>query len=150
MKVNYKIEIHKRKGKNNDTMLILSWRDRKSDKWAVRHEDYCCDAMKDAVDQGFITIERNKQNFRGVKYDERNVKLKEPLVCLNSMNDGGFGDEGCPHEEMVLPITNCPFCTALIVYNLVEKKRITHICKKIKHTYEECEDQTKEEILQIR
>ncbi len=149
MKVNYKIEIHRREKKKNDTILKLSWKNKKSDRWAVRHEDFCCDAMKNAMDHGFITIEINKQNFRDVKYDQKYNKLKEPVVCLNSMNEHGF-DEGCPHEEMVLPITNCPFCTALIVYNLVEKKRITHICKKVKHTYEECEDQTKEEILQIR
>ncbi len=150
MKVNYKIEVHRREKEKNDTILKLSWKNKKSDRWAVRHEDFCCDAMKDAHDQGFITVEINKQSFRDIKYDERDIKLKEPVVCLNSMNEDGYGDEGCPHQEMVLPITNCPFCTASITTNLIEKKRITHTCKKVKHTYEECEDQVKEEILQIR
>lgn len=147
MKVNYKIEIHKRKGKKNDVMVILSWKNKKSNRYAERHIEYCCDEMKTAFDYGFITIERTQQHFRSIKYDEKNVKLKQPIVCLFSMNENGYGDDQCPHEEMSLPITYCPFCTKEIVTVCVERKRITHECKKVKHTYEECEDKITEEIL---
>jgi len=148
MKVQYKQEIHRRKGKKNDTHLRFSWKDNPKDDWGSRHEIYCCDEMKQAVSHGFITVESTKTNFIGIKWNEKEERLKVPLVCLSTMNEnGGDFNDDCPHEEEVLPIKHCPFCTAEITTECLEKKRITHTCKKVQKTYEECEDKVEEEIL---
>lgn len=149
MKVSYKTEIHRRKGKKNEIKFKLSWKNKKSDKWSQRHIEYCCDGMKNGVAEGFISTEVSNRLFinNKNKFKIDDERFKEPVVCLYSLNENGYGDEGCPHEEMVLPITHCPFCSAIIEIINVEKKRITHTCKKVKRQYEECEDQIKEEIL---
>lgn len=147
MKIRYKVSIHVRKGKKNETHISYLWKNKKSDKYGVVQIDYCCKSMETATAHGFITVELSQYHFVEIKHEERQIKLKEPLVCLYSMNESGYGNDGCPHEEMVLPITNCPFCTEKIEYECVEKKRVTHECIKIKKEYEECEDKITEEIL---
>ena len=146
MKVRYKVEIHRRKGQKNETKFSWHWKTKKSDKYASSQIDFCCDEMKNAYDQGFITIPYVNHDRIDMKYDERREKATEPIVCLHSMNEDGYG-ESCPHNDAVLPIKHCPFCTAKIETELVEKKRITHECKMVKKTYEECEDKVTEEIL---
>lgn len=147
MKVSYKIEIHRRKGKVNDTILKLRWKNKKSDKWALQHIDFCCLSIKDALDKGFITIEITQQYFKHLNYNDRKLKMKEPTVCLYTMNENGWGDEGCPHQGVAIPIKHCPFCSTIIETELVEKTRITHEYKKVKRSYVECEDKTKVEVI---
>lgn len=149
MKVSYKIEIHRRKGKVNETILKLRWKNKKSDKWALQHIDFCCLSIKDALDKGFISIEVTQEHFKELNYNDRQFKLKEPVICMCTMNEDGWGgmDEGCPHEETVIPIKHCPFCSTIIETELVEKTRITHECKKVKRSYVECEDKTKVEVI---
>ena len=147
LKLRYKIQIHRRKGKKNETRISYHWKNKKSDQYGKAQLDYCCNEFQHAFDYGFITVETDQRHFQGIKYEERGIRLKEPVICLKTMNEEGYGDEGCPHEEMVLTINNCPFCTSKIEYECVEKKRITHECIKVKREYEDCEDKITEEIL---
>ena len=146
LKLRYKIEIHKRKGKKNETYIKYHWKNKKSDKYGSAQIDYCCNQMDSALG-AFVTVETDQNHFTGIKYEDKRTRLKEPIICLHSMDESGYGDEGCPHEEIVLPINNCPFCAAKIEYECIEKKRITHECVKVKREYEDCEDKTTEEIL---
>ena len=104
--------------------------------------------MKTAVGFGYVTIATDKQNFNHIKYDERKEKFEKPVICLKTFDESTGYDRGYePVDEWNIPISNCPFCSAKIEIELVEKKRITHTCKKTSRTIEESEDQTSEEIL---
>lgn len=149
MKLSYKIHTHRYpddKKRKNIIAIIYHWKNKKSDENSTPQFDYCCKDIESAIDHGFITVELSQNHFIGLKYEERRIDLKEPLVCLHSMDESGYGNDGCPHEEIVLPISNCPFCTAKIITECVEKKRITHTCKKTSRVVQECEDNTTEEI----
>lgn len=143
--VNYKLQIHNRKGKKNETIIITNLRDNK--KECIDNKTYCCEKIKEAFSLGFISVETDQRNFANIKYSEKQIRLDEPVVCLNTFSDTGYSDEGCPHEESVLPINNCPFCQAEIEFICLEKKKIIHECVKKKRIYEECEDKTTEVIL---
>ena len=151
MKLSYKIHIHRHpdnKKKKNQIMLITSWKPDKS-KYHETQIEYCCDEMKQAVDRGYIIVATNKQNFNHIKYEERKKPLQEPLICLRTFDEmSGWNRDESP-EEFNLPISHCPFCTENIKIECVEKKLITHTCKKVTKKYESCEDQTREEILKI-
>lgn len=147
MKLKYKLEIHKRKGEKNKNVIRWHWKNKKSDKYALPQIEYCCVEIEKAIGHGFISIETTQTTLVDIKYDERSYMLKEPSVCLSTYSEDGFNDDGCPHEEKTIAITRCPFCAAPITTELVEKKRVTHECKKVKKTYEECEDKVTEEIL---
>jgi len=151
LKLRYKIYIHRYpddKKRNNQTIIITSWKTKKSE-YHENQIDFCCDSFKQAVGYGYIVIVTNKQNFQHLKYDERKEEFKEPVICLRTFDEqsGYDRDEGL--DEWNLPISNCPFCTAKIETELVEKKRITHTCKKVKKTYESCEDEVTEEDLTV-
>lgn len=147
MKLKYKVEIHRRKGEKNKTVFKWHWKNKKSDEYAKPQLEYCCEQMEYAFNHGFIGIEIDQRNMQHIKYNDRYKALKEPMICLTTFNENGFGDDGCPHEEQVLEIKNCPFCQKPIEKEIIEKKRVTHECIKKTVKVEECEDKVTEEIL---
>ena len=150
MKIGYKIEVHRfeDKKKKNETHLKIMWKVGKGDDNWGSNIEYCCDEMKKHTQgyEAFLGIAIRGTDFVNLKYDERYKPLSEPVVTLNNMDDNGYGD-GCSHNEVHLPIKFCPFCAEEITVELLEKKKITHKCKKITKTYEECEDIVTEEIV---
>ena len=146
MKLQYTITIHRypddKKRKNEIRMDVLHTQ--VNGKPVVSTYDYCCDAMANAFDYDHITISYDKRNFH-VKRDKQSEILKEPVVCLKTFDEIYDYDSGL--DEYNLPIKFCPFCAEEIIFELTEKKKITHACKKITRSYESCEDETKEEII---
>ena len=150
MKLKYKIAIHRypddRKRKNS-THIITSWKSKETDKYSETQFEYCCDSFKEAVGWGYIVIVTDKRNFNHIKYDQRKESFKEPVICLRTFDEQSGYDRDEGMDEWNMPISNCPFCASKIETELVEKKRITHTCKKVKKMYESCEDQVEEEII---
>ncbi len=149
MKLYYKIHIHRYpddKKRNNIHHIITSWKTAKS-KYSETQFDYCCENMKTVVGYGYVTIVTDKRNFNHIKYEERKEKFKEPVICLRTFDESSGYERDESIDEWNMPISNCPFCGAKIEIELVEKKRITHTCKKTSRIIEECEDQTTEEII---
>lgn len=150
MKLSYKIHTHRYPGdkkRKNQIMIITSWKTDKS-KYSENQFEYCCDKIKTAIGYGYIIIATNKENFKHIKYDQRKETLREPIICLKTFDDTDIMtlDRDESPAEMNIPISHCPFCTAKIIIECIEKKKITHVCKKVKKSYEECEDNTTEEI----
>ena len=146
MKLYYKIHIHRYpddKKQNNRTVFGVLYK-KENGKPVSGKYDYCCSEMKTAFDYGHIVIRHDKRNFH-VKYDEKSQQLKEPVLCLKSFDESFDYDSG-PDEDN-LPILFCPFCAEKIIFELVEKKKITHTCKKTSRTIEECKDQKEEETI---
>jgi len=151
MKLLYKIHIHRYpddKKRKNTTHIITAWKTANSKyEYGETQFDYCCENMKTAVGFGYVIIATDKRNFNHIKYDERRGKFGEPVICLRTFDESSGYDRDESIDEWNMPISNCPFCSAKIEIELVEKKRITHTCKKTSRVVEECEDQTTEEIL---
>ena len=146
MNLEYSINIHHYpddKKQNNRTVMGVLYK-KENGKTIPREYDYCCDGMKSAFDYGHVTIAYDQRNFH-VKYYEKSKHLKEPTLCLKSFDETFDYDSGLDEEN--LPIKFCPFCSEEIIFELIEKKKITHRCKKVTKTYEECEDKREEEIL---
>lgn len=146
MKLQYTITIHHYpddKKKKNETLISVFYK-QVNGKTVQYSYDYCCDAMANAFDYDHITISYDKRNFH-VKGDERLEQLKEPVLCLKSFDENFDYEHGL--DEQNLPIKFCPFCAEEIIFELSKKKKVTHTCKKIKRTYEECQDQIEEEII---
>jgi len=150
LKIRYKIHIHRYpddKKQKNRTSIVTAWK-AKNSKYVENQWDFCCDSFEQAISYGYIVIVTDKNNFYHIKYDERKEELKQPVVCLRTFDEqSGSRDWDEALDEWNLPIQNCPFCTAKIETELVEKKKITHTCKKVQKTYESCEDETTEEII---
>jgi len=146
MKLQYYIEIHcypDDEKKKNQTLLEIHWR-KENGKTVSGEFNYCCSDMKKAFSVGYITTAISKIHFR-VQRDERSESLKEPVACLKTFDEDYDYESGL--DEYNLPIKFCPFCAEEIIFELVEKKKITHTCKKIIKSYESCDDETKEEII---
>ncbi len=146
MKLQYNIVIHHYpddKKRKNQTLMGISWR-KENDKPVSGEFNYCCSDMAEAFSIGYITTVTDKRNFH-IKRDKQSEILKEPVVCLKTFDD--VYDYDSVLDEYNLPIKFCPFCAEEIIFELTEKKKITHACKKITRSYESCEDETKEGII---
>ncbi len=147
MKLYYKIHIHRYpdKKKNDETILVTSWKSKDSE-YHTNQIEYCCPRMNEAIKYGYITIATLKRNYSHIPYENRAESLAVPKVCLVTFNEDNWNHDSSP-VKYNMPISHCPFCGESITVQCVEKKKITHTCKKVKTTVKECEDQTKEEII---
>ena len=146
MNIQYGITIHRylddKKRKNSIDFKVF-FKPQK-DKSTLREYYSCCDEMRDGVAYGHIGIAHNKYNFH-TRYEEKQELLKEPILCLTAYTEPVDYDDGS--EKEYLPIKFCPFCSKEITFELIEKKKITHTCKKVTKSYESCNDETEEEIV---
>lgn len=151
MKLSYKIHIHRYpddRTRKNTTHIITGWL-KKGDEYAKTKYKFCCPQIEKAVNYGYIVIAVTQLNFNHIKYKERKDELTAPVICLRTFDETSCYDIDDSLDEFNMPISNCPFCTAKIEIILVEKKRITHKCKKSSRMVEECEDTTTEEIITV-
>ncbi len=146
MNLQYAIMIHRypdEKKRRNETLSSIVHGKPRDNEGPVQYP-YCCSEMESAFKRGHITIAHDQRNFY-VKYEERSKKLKEPAVCLKTFDEDHDYDSSL--DEYNMPISFCPFCSEKITFELIEKKKITHTCKKIEKRYQECIDEKKVDIV---
>ncbi len=142
MIIEFKRENHIDKtGRKKDSPFSLNRVSFKED-WKKRK--YCCKALEESIQAGFIiTKSDNRDNVTLDYKQQRALQPDIPYFALVTV-ENDFGDD---HIEKYYPINNCPFCGEEFEYKQLELKEVIHKCKKKKVTETVCEDYTKEKII---
>ena len=134
MIVKFKREIHvyeDKKRKNQNRLKIQKFK-------------YCCTSFENSEIVRIQTYANSVRSYiREKGQGAYNHDMEKPLLVIITMENEY--DDGC--SELSVPINNCPWCKEEYEFKLIETRKITHTCRKVKKEYEECIDETSEEIV---
>lgn len=139
MKVQYRREIHVHEDLDYD-----------KNRLHLIGETVCCDEME--KNSEFVEIETYANSVISYVREHSpknkwgtgvfNHDMDKPLLVIQGSE--GYGED---QSKLSIPIHNCPWCKESYEFECIETKKITHTCKKVMKEYEECVDETSEELL---